>query len=105
MKPKWTDAEHVDSDLIRLIETGNTTEQISARMLKTMVPMIKEVLESGDLSNLSGFVNGLCQIAASVVISLPPHMRQGIADILKHHLEQAMDLAVKGPPKEFYHHD
>ena len=97
---KYTDRDHVEADMVRMIETGSETEQIAARMMRSMWPLLVEILESEKLSYLSGFARGSAQVAASLVISLPPHMRNGMADTLREEIDQALKLAVKGPPKQ-----
>jgi len=96
---QYTDREHVDADLTRWIEGSNECEQIAARMLKAQVPLLKEIIESGNLAYISGFVRGVSNIAAAMVISLPPFMREGIAESLKSDLNRALNIAVKGPPR------
>lgn len=98
-KITYTDREHVEADTIRMIETGNEAEQVAARMLRTMTPLLLEILTSSKLSYVAGFARGTAQIVASIVMSLPPFMRDGVADILRREIDQALDLAVKGPPK------
>jgi hypothetical protein len=98
-KIKYTDREHIEADTVRMIETGNECEQVAARMLRMMTPLLTEIITSSKLSYLAGFARGSAQIVASLVISLPPHMRDGVADILRREIDQALDLAVKGPPK------
>jgi hypothetical protein len=98
-KIKYTDREHVDADTVRMIETGSEAEQVAARMLRSMTPLLLEILTSSKLSYIAGFARGTAQIIASLVMSLPPHMRDGVADILRQEIDQALDLAVKGPPK------
>jgi len=96
---KYTDRAHVDADTVRMIETGSDAERIAARMLRAMTPLLIEILASGELSYLAGFARGIAQIVASLVVSMPPHMRDGLADILRREIDQALDLAMKGPPK------
>jgi hypothetical protein len=98
-KVSYTDSDHLDADVNRLIEGSNTTERIAARMLKSMVPILKEILESRDLACISGFIRGLSMIAASLVVSLPEHMREGIAEAIRRELDRCLDVAMKGPPR------
>jgi hypothetical protein len=95
----YTDTDHINIDMNRLIEGNNTTERIAARMLKIMVPILKEILESRDLACISGLVRGLSMIGSSLVVSLPERMREGVAEAMKRELERGLDIAVKGPPK------
>jgi hypothetical protein len=95
----YTDRNHLEADTVRLIETGSEAEQMAARMLRMMSPLLLEILTSGKLSYVAGFARGMAQIVASLVLSLPPFMRDGVADILRREIDQALDLAVKGPPK------
>lgn len=98
-KVVYTDAEHIDADVNRLIEGSSETERTAARMLKVMVPLLKEIITSGRLTSVTGFIRGLCQIAASVVVSLPPFMREAVSDILLREMKESLDIAQKGPPK------
>jgi hypothetical protein len=95
----YSDANHIEADMNRLIEGSSETERTAARMLKTMVPLLMEIVGSGHLPTISGFIRGLCQIAASVVISLPPFMREAVSDILLREMKRSLDIAQKGPPK------
>lgn len=95
---KYIDGENPDADLTRLIESGTTVEAISARMLKAQLPLIREVLSSGDLQYISGFVRGVSDIVAALIISLPPFMRDGVARSVRSDLEHAIEIAMKGPP-------
>ena len=95
----YTDRDHVEADMVRMIETGSECEQMAARILRTMAPLLIEILTSSNLAYLGGFARGSAQVVASLVISLPDHMRQGMADVLRREIENALDVAVKGPPK------
>lgn len=85
-------------DLTRFIETGDTVEVISARMLKAQLPLLKEIIASRDLHYLSGFVRGVSNIVAAMIVSLPPEMREGVADSVRRDLERAIEIAMQGPP-------
>jgi hypothetical protein len=98
----YTDPERIDADITRWIETGNTTEVIAARMLKAQVPLLKEIIESRNLSYITGFVRGISNIIAAIIISLPPDMRQGVYDAIQRDLNRIIEVALKGPPKEYY---
>jgi hypothetical protein len=87
-----------DAGLTRWIETGTPTEAIAARMLKAQLPLIKEILSSGDLAYMSGFVRGVADIVAAMIISLPAFMREGVAQSVRSDLERAIEIALKGPP-------
>jgi hypothetical protein len=97
----YTDIDHVEADTNRLIESGSTTERTAARMLKIMAPILKEIIKSGDIACLAGFVRGISQIVAGMVISLPTkEMREGLAEAIRQELEHGLNIAMKGPPKE-----
>jgi len=98
-KIKYTDREHIEADTVRMIETGSEAEQVAARMLRSMTPLLLEILTSSNLAYLAGFARGTAQVVASLVMSLPSDMRDGMADVLRREIDQALDLAVKGPPK------
>ena len=95
----YTDAARVDADTTRMIEAGTTTERTAARMLKATTPILKEIVFSGELAQVAGFVRGVGQIIGSVVISLPPAMREGIGNAIRSEVEHALEIARKGPPK------
>src|SRR5262245_37439614 len=99
-KVSYTDNEHIDADLTRWIEGSNECEQMSARMLKAQVPLLREILDSGNVSYISGFVRGVSNIVAAMIISLPPHMRAGVARSIQADLERVIDIALKGPPSK-----
>src|SRR5215467_7300567 len=100
-KPRvfYTTRENMNADINRLIEGSNEVERIAARMLKMMVPIITEVLESGDLSKLAGYVQGVSQLCASLLISVPDFMRPALSKIFKEQIEKAIEAAAKGPPE------
>jgi hypothetical protein len=96
---KYTDRDHIESDLVRMIETGSDAERIAARMLRMQAPLLVEILQSHKLSYLAGFARGMAQVAASLVVSLPPEMREGMVRVLRREIDEALELAEKGPPK------
>jgi hypothetical protein len=99
-KISYTNSEHVEADITRWIETGNECEVMAARMLKAQLPLLIEILHSRNLSYVSGFVRGISNIAAAMVVSLPPEMREGVASCIKADLDRAFAIALKGPPKK-----
>jgi len=99
IKAKFTDIEHFDADMTKYIESGNTTEAIAARMLRAQKPIIQEILLSGDFSYLSGFVRGVSNIVATMIISLPPGLSDYIGEIIKQDVARAIEIAKKGAPK------
>lgn len=92
------DEKHIDAGLNRWIEGDSETERIAARMLKAMKPLLEEVVTSGDMLKLSGAVRGFSSIAASLILSMPPHMREGIRTALRKDLEAA--FAIEHPVEE-----
>jgi hypothetical protein len=97
-KIEYLNGDHVDGDLTRWIESGTATEAIAARMLKAQLPLLKEIVASGDLDYITGFVRGISDIVAAVIVSLPAFMREAVAKEVRSDLERAIEIAMKGPP-------
>jgi len=82
--------ETFDAVMNRFVEGTSETERTAARMLKAQKDLMIEILESRDLAMLAGFVQGICQIAGSMILSLPPEMRNGLRNALLSHLAEKL---------------
>lgn len=92
--------DEVDTKLVGIIESGNETERTAARMLKAMAPLMREILASGDVGMLSGFVRGLSSMAATMVFSLPPNgPREAVRRNILSDIERALTV-IKHPDEK-----
>jgi hypothetical protein len=94
----YANKDNIDAKMNRLIEGDNECDRMSARMLKAQVPLMREIIESEDLSKLSGFVRGISNIIVSMIISLPSDMREAVHACILADIERAMKI--KLPDKE-----
>jgi hypothetical protein len=90
---RYATKDNLEAVVNELIEGDDECERTAARMVKVMAPMIEEVVTSGDIKQLSGFVRGMANIAASLLLSMPPEMRAGICNALLADLERVTKLA------------
>lgn len=88
----YFDEKTLDAGLTRLIEGDSETERTAARMMKAVKPLLEEVVTSGDIQKLSGAIRGFASIASSLVLSLPPHMREGIRSAIRQDLERGFSF-------------
>ena len=98
------DKDKIDAKLTELIEGDNETERISARMMKSLTPLLTEIVNGDDPRKISGFVRGMASISISVLISLPPFMRERVYTALLQDLERSYDVVKKDTAKKLRLH-
>lgn len=97
---KYASGEGIPKMLNESIEGNSETERMAARMLKVMVPLLEEIIFSGDLKKVSGFIRGTANIVATFIISMPPDMRQGLGEKILDDIERALSIAKRPGEKD-----